>query len=67
MPSQYVPVADLGRTALEYAPAPTMGLVILLIDPVSATLDGLVVTALSVSTRDIFPFNCRTNTQGPAI
>lgn len=54
MSSQYVPVADLGRTVLEYAPAPIMGLVILLIDPVSATLDGLVVTALSVSTWIFF-------------
>lgn len=44
-----VPVADLGRTALEYAPAPIMGLAILLIDPASATLDGLVVTALSLA------------------
>lgn len=54
MSFQYVPVADLGRTALEYAPAPIMGLVILLIDPVSATLDGLVVIALSVSIRGFF-------------
>lgn len=60
MPSQCVPVADLGRTALEYVPAPIMGLAILLIDPASATLDGSVVTALSVSTTFFFPFNFRT-------
>ena len=47
--SQCVPVADLARTVLEYAPAPIMEPVILLIDPVSATLAGLAVTALSVS------------------
>lgn len=42
-------MADLARTALEYAPAPIMEHAILLIDPVSVTLAGLVVTALSVS------------------
>lgn len=42
-------VADLARTALEYAPAPIMEHVILLIDPVSVTLAGLVVTALSLA------------------
>lgn len=47
--SQYVPVADLARTALEYAPAPIMERVILSTDPASVTLVGLVVTALSVS------------------
>lgn len=66
MPSQYVPVADLGRTVLEYAPAPIMELAILLIDPVSAILDGLVVTALSVSTSFFSPLNFRTNNQRPA-
>lgn len=48
-------MADLARTALEYAPAPIMEHVILLIDPVSVTLAGLVVTALSVSIRFFFP------------
>lgn len=44
-----VPVADLARTALAYAPAPITERVILLIDPVSVTLAGLVVTALSLA------------------
>jgi len=41
-------VADLARTALEYAPAPIMEHAILSTDPVSVILGGLVVTALSV-------------------
>lgn len=44
---KYVPVADLARTALEYAPAPIMEHAILSTDPVSVILGGLVVTALS--------------------
>ncbi|KAJ7424510.1 hypothetical protein WISP_28334 [Willisornis vidua] len=48
-------MADLARTALEYAPAPIMEPVILLIDPVSVTLGGLVVTALSGT----YGYGCR--------
>ncbi|OXB71938.1 UNVERIFIED_CONTAM: hypothetical protein H355_006927 [Colinus virginianus] len=52
--SQYVPVADLARTALEYARALITEHAILSTDPASVIPGGLVVTALSSTCHSFF-------------